>query len=79
MRVDRAHSKRIEDASSTLPDGSHCIHLDIQFMHQAMDRLSLWEQGLLTTELLRAARAKNRTPEQHLLLALFIADDGGQK
>lgn len=79
MRVDQAHSDRIEQASSTLPDGSHCINLDIQFMHQAMDRLSLWEQGLLTKVLLHAAKSKRKTHAQRVLLALFISNGGDDK
>lgn len=72
MRLDPQHVAKLDGALiGTGPDAT--INLDIEFMSQAFDRLTMWEQGLLTKVVMRAARTtRRRTPEQRALLALFV-------
>jgi hypothetical protein len=48
------------------------VKFDVDFMNKSMDRLTMWERGLLMKAIMRAVRAKRRTPEQRALLALFV-------
>lgn len=76
MRLDPDHVRKLDRAISKAPPPE--IDLDIAFMSAAMGRLSLWERGLLTQALLRAATSKRRTLEQRALLALFVHAHGDQ-
>lgn len=69
MRLDPEHRAKLRAAVS---DDATTIRFDMNFMEQSMDRLNLWEQGLLSKALLRAAKSRRKTPEQRALLALFI-------
>lgn len=76
MRLDREHVEKIERAVQGSGDEA-VLALDIPFMRAAFGRLSLWERGLFTHAICRAVRAKRKTPEQRLILALFAHDEGG--
>ena len=75
MRLDPEHRAKLRAAMSS----DATVRFDIAFMERSMDRLNLWEQGLLSKALLRAARSRRKTTEQRALLALFIdATRGGE-
>lgn len=75
MRLDPEHVQKINRAFNDVGD----VKLDIPFMSEAMGRLNMWERGLLAHSLLKAACNKRRSPEQRVLLALFVhAEDGGR-
>lgn len=76
MRLDREHVEKIERALHGSGDDA-VLMLDIPFMRTAFDRLSVWERGLFAQAICRAVRAKRKTAEQRLILALFAHDDGG--
>lgn len=76
MRLDQEHSDKLARAIDGVGDEAK-FNLDIAFTKEAFDRLSLWERGLFTLALTRAVRAKRKTAEQRLILALFAHDDGG--
>ena len=71
MRLDPHHVDKIKSAMTE--DG--IVKIDIGFMAAAMGRLSPWECGLLASALAKAASNKRRTPEQRVLLALFVHSD----
>jgi len=73
MRLDPEHVRKLDRAINHATDE---VKLDVQFMRASLDRLNPWERGLLTDALLRATKAKRRTIEQRVLLALFVHDDG---
>lgn len=77
MRLDPDHVRKLAKAIS----GGHppFVDLDVKHLTSCMDRLSLWEGGLLIDALMRAATAKKLTKEQRVLLALFVRDhaEGG--
>lgn len=77
MRVDQSHRNKLSSAISTRSDGTTHVDFDVRFMGDAMQRLTLWEQGLLTKVLLHAAKSKRKTHAQRVLLALFVHADGG--
>jgi hypothetical protein len=72
MRLDPAHSDKLARAFGNDQDGNLEIKLDIGFVEAAMGRLSIWEQGLFMKAIMRAARSRRRTPEQRVLLGLFV-------
>lgn len=74
MRLDLEHRAKLRAAVSA--DASS-IRFDIDFMEKSMDRLNLWEQGLLSKALMRAARSRRKTTEQRALLALFVDATNG--
>lgn len=76
MRIDPEHRAKLTRAISRNDAGRQEVNLDIAFMTTAMDRLSLWERGLLVNSIMRAAKARRRTIEQRALLALFVHDGG---
>lgn len=73
MRLDPEHRAKLRAATSA---DAATVRFDIEFMERSMDRLNLWEQGLLSKALLRAARSRRKTTEQRALLALFIDATG---
>ena len=73
MRLDPEHRAKLRAAMSA---DAATVRFDIEFMERSMDRLNLWEQGLLSKALLRAARSRRKTTEQRALLALFIDATG---
>ncbi len=72
MRLDPEHRAKLRAAMSS----DTTVRFDIEFMERSMDRLTLWEQGLLSKALVRAARSRRKTTEQRALLALFIDATG---
>ena len=72
MRLDPHHSEKLALAMGNGPDGNPEIKLDIGFVEAAMGRLSIWEQGLFMKAIMRAAKSKRRSPEQRVLLGLFV-------
>ena len=76
MRLDRDHAQKITSNISTDADGRRTANFDIEFMLQAFWRLNLWERGILTDALLRAAESKRLSIEQRALLALFLPMGG---
>lgn len=75
MRIDPEHAKTINAAIDTTR-GRREVKLDLDFMIQSMDRLSLWERGLLADALMRAGNSRRPTRTQRALLALFIHRGG---
>lgn len=75
MRIDPSHVRKLARATEHL-SGSPEIKFDILYMEAAMERLTLWERGVLMKALLRAARAKRRSVEHRALLALFVHQEG---
>lgn len=75
MRLDPDHVRKLERAFETDGSGNSVVKLDIPFLRSSMDRLTLWEGGLLMTSLMRAAKARRRTDDQRTLLALFVHDE----
>ena len=75
MRIDPEHVKTINAAIDT-KKGRREVKLDIDFMSQTMDRLSVWECGLLAEALARAGSSRRPTRTQRALLALFIHRGG---
>lgn len=71
MRIDPEHNRKIARAFGRNTDGSRFVKLDIPFMAMVLDRLTLWERGLLNDRITKAAAARRRSPEQRLLLAMF--------
>lgn len=78
MRIDPEHAKLLASAIAT-SSGRREMRLDIDYMQQAMDRLSAWECGLLTEALARAGNARRPTRTQRALLALFIHRGGDRE
>jgi hypothetical protein len=79
MRLDPDHTRKLSRAIAQGPSGGQEVSFDIPFMSAALERLNMWERGLLTNALLRSAQSRHRTIEQRALLALFVHDDGGAK
>lgn len=78
MRLDPAHAQKLKAALATDEAGAAFASFDIDFMLAAMGRLTLWERGILTDALLRAATAKRPTIEQRALLAVFLAPQSAE-
>jgi hypothetical protein len=76
MRLDREHAYKIEAHIITDDAGRRVANFDIEFMLHAFGRLNLWERGILSDALLRAAEAKRLSIEQRALLALFLPTGG---
>lgn len=72
MRLDPEHVRKLSCAIEVKEDGNAEVKFDVVYMTQSMDRLTMWERGLLMKAIMRAVRAKRRTPEQRALLALFV-------
>ena len=77
MRLDAEHVRKIAKATTKTRRGTKEIKFDIAFMAEAMDRLNLWERGLLMQALLKAGESARPTAAQRALLALFVY--GGDK
>ena len=75
MRLDPDHVRKLARAIEQRSNGPQ-VKFDLSYMDGAMERLTLWEQGVLITALMRSARARRRTPEQRALLALFVCQGG---
>lgn len=74
MRLDPEHVEKLRAAMSLGDNGERCLDLDIPHLTASMQRLSLWEGGLLIDALMRAAASRKLTREQRVLLALFVHD-----
>jgi hypothetical protein len=79
MQLDPEHVSILSNAFSLDDDGQKVARFDIPFMMAAVQRLNLWERGLLMQVLLKAANANRKTPEQRLVLALFVHRDGAHE
>jgi len=77
MRLDPDHVKKLARAFTTTHEGGTSVNINIDFIATAMDRLNMWERGLLHRVLAKAASAKKLSPEQRVLLALFTHDGSG--
>jgi hypothetical protein len=75
MRLDHDHVRTIARAFDSDDNGERRFRINMTALKQAMRRLSLWESGLLSAQLMRAARTKRPNKDQRVLLALF-ADRG---
>ena len=71
MRLDPDHVRAIARCIETDADGETYLKIDIKTMRVVLDRLSLWERGLLSECLEKAARAKRKSRDQRALLAIF--------
>jgi hypothetical protein len=78
MRLDHDHVRTIARAFDSDDNGERRFRIDMKALKQAMRRLSLWESGLLSSQLMRAARAKRPSKDQRVLLALFADRGDGQ-
>lgn len=74
MRLDPEHVEKLRAAISLGDNGERALDLDIPHLSSSMQRLSLWEGGLLIDSLMRAAASRKLTREQRVLLALFVHD-----
>lgn len=79
MRLDPKHIKKITRAMTVDVDGQEMVTLDIAYMRQALDRLTLWERGLLIKSVMKAAVSKKKSVEQRVLLALFVPPLGDEE
>lgn len=79
MRLDQEHAHKIKAHILTDDEGRRVANFDLEFMLHAFGRLNLWERGILSDALLRAAEAKRLTIEQRALLALFLPRGGGNE
>ena len=81
MRLDPDHVAKLKRSITTEDDDptSPVVSFDIEFMIHALDRLSLWERGLVTNAIIKASRAKRLSVEQRALLALFVGSDDDAK
>lgn len=68
MRLDIDHRRKLE--LGKLSDGS--LAIDVGYLSHALERLNPFQQGLLFEALARADASKRKTPEQHVILALFL-------
>lgn len=75
MRLDPEHVKTINAAIDT-KKGRREVKLDLDFMSLSMERLSVWECGLLTEALARAGKSRRPTRTQRALLSLFVYRGG---
>lgn len=76
MRLDKGHAQKISSNIVLDADGRLVANFDIEFMLLAFGRLNLWERGILSDALLRAAESKRLSIEQRALLALFLPTGG---
>lgn len=67
--VDPAHADVLARARG---GNSDAFDVDVAFMASALDRLSLWESGVLAVALRQSIAADVPTVEQRALLALFV-------
>jgi hypothetical protein len=77
MRLDHDHVRTIARPFDS-DNGERSFRINMTALKQAMRRLSLWEGGLLSSQLMRAARAKRPNKDQRVLLALFADRGDGQ-
>ena len=77
MRLDLDHVRTIARALHTDEKGEQTLNIDIDAMCAAVERLSLWEAGLLSSAIARSAVAKKLTIEQRVILALFAHREAG--
>lgn len=67
--VDPVHADVLARARGGSADA---FDVDVAFMVSALDRLSLWESGVLAVALRQSIAADIPTLEQRALLALFV-------
>jgi len=79
MRLDPDHVRKIASAIEVDPAGEHTVRVSLPMMHAARQHLSLWEVGLLSRCLAKAAHhaavGRRLRPEQRVLLALLVHRD----
>lgn len=79
MRLDPEHVRKITSAIETDDAGEHTIKVSLPMMHAARQHLSMWEVGLLSQCLAkaanRAATGRKLTMEQRVLLAMLSHHD----
>lgn len=73
MRLDPDHVKKLR-AAICMDGGKNHVDIDVEHLSHCMQRLSLWEGGLLIDVLMRAAETKRLSREQRVLLSLFVRD-----
>ena len=72
MRLDHDHIRTLARSFETDENGDRIkVLVDLEVLKSTMMRLSLWERGLVATQLMQAAAAKRPTKDQRALLALF--------
>lgn len=75
MRLDPEHVRKITSAIETDDAGEHTIKVSLPMMRAARQNLSMWEVGLLSRCLAKAASqaacGRRLRPEQRVLLALM--------
>jgi hypothetical protein len=76
LQLDPEHVKALSAAIDDTEKGRREIKFDLDYMIQSMDRLSLWERGLLAEALVRAGNSRRPSRTQRALLALFIHRGG---
>lgn len=74
MRLDPEHITKLRSAISVGDDGRGQVDIDIAHLSACMQRLSLWEGGLLVEALMRAASASKLTKDQRVILSMFVHD-----
>lgn len=79
MRLDPEHIRTLAHAVEIDPAGDHTIKISLPMMHAARQHLSMWEMGLLSRCLAKAAHhaatGRRLRPEQRVLLALLAHRD----
>lgn len=79
MRLDPEHVRKLASAIDVDHAGEHTIRVSLPMMHAARQQLSLWEVGLLSRCLAKAAHhaatGRRLRPEQRVLLALLAHHD----
>jgi hypothetical protein len=55
MRLDHDHVRTIARAFDSDDNGERRFRINMKVLKRAMRRLSLWERGLVTTQLMQAA------------------------
>lgn len=71
MRLDPDHVRVLSRAIEQDDAGEPVLKVSMAMMRAAHAHLSMWEMGLLSTCLAKAAMGKRLRPEQRVLLALF--------
>ena len=71
MNIDRRHQAIMKRAISTNENGEPSIAIDLASARVVLDRLTLWEVGLITRCVKDAAMATKPSADQRALLSIF--------
>jgi hypothetical protein len=71
MKIDKRHQSMMTRAIRTSQDGEPFIAIDLAAAKSVLDRLTLWEVGIITKCVREAARTTHPSLDQRALLAIF--------